>query len=489
MRSVWNGSLSFGFVDIPVQVFSAHTTPSQIRLKTVDSRDNAPLGTKTINKTTGEEVPASAKAKAYDDIIITSEELESIAIQPNKTIEVDHFVQVSQIPHHFFDKPYFVRPQTNSKGYWLLYDLLYIESKAAMVMFTLQKKRYPAAIIAHQGALMLLLLRERNGVATGDALDIPERHEIQQRELEFAIQLSNSMTKDFDVEFLVDEYQDRLRDLISRKAAGKPIKLPKLDYDPHTFQPMLAHRFGDHEHKVTFPVYAQPKLDGVRCHISAKGAYSRHGRKFESCGTILSALSKIFKAHPDLVLDGELYGTEEFYDTAAMVKSRRDQQDLDFHIFDCPSHPGTFSERIAFLKSLGLTTVETVEVESRDDLDALYSDWCKHYEGQMVRLDTRYYCKRTSSLLKRKPFVTEEFLVLDVVPGQGKREGTVGALILQAEGGTFTADIAASDKVRRELFQEDLVGEMATVKHAGYTHNQIPRRGAVVVAIRDYERI
>ena len=143
-----------------------------------------------------------------------------------------------------------------------------------------------------------------------------------------------------------------------------------------------------------------------------------------------ATLAPVFRKHPGLVLDGELYAhaaPEGLSTIVSLVntrqpgpeKQRRCQALIGFHVFDMPSHPGLFMARLAALPTVlkpdldsesGIHVVEAAPASSAARLDQFYADYLAcGYEGQMIRLDAPYAPRRSSCLLKRKPLSDAEF--------------------------------------------------------------------------------
>jgi DNA ligase-1 len=111
------------------------------------------------------------------------------------------------------------------------------------------------------------------------------------------------------------------------------------------------------------------------------------------------------------------------------------------------------------------------------------------YEGQMVRLNAAYENKRSKFLMKRKEFIDEEYVIVDIVEGEGNRAGTAGYMQFFARNGkSFKSNIKGSFPWLRQLLKDrkSLIGKKATIKYFNLTPDSIPRFG-FVVAVRDYE--
>ena len=277
------------------------------------------------------------------------------------------------------------------------------------------------------------------------------------------------------------------------------------------FKPMLAKPYDKYKHKLEFPVYVQPKLDGIRA-IGMHGALqSRKGKKFVATPHIVDDLDQAFEDYTEympLGLDGELYCNKYSNDFEKIVSIVRKQkptekdlalaeQDLEYWVYDAPSEK-PFADRwadvmwVAGLMVFGLSikTVPTFKCKSFEDIDKYYRLFLEQgYEGQIIRANGPYEQKRSSLLLKRKEFIDEEFTIKGFEEGLGNRSGMVGRVVLELDHGKiFGANIRGSHKYLTKLFQspESSIGKKATVRYFERTAHNVPRF-PVVVAIRDYE--
>ena len=273
-------------------------------------------------------------------------------------------------------------------------------------------------------------------------------------------------------------------------------------------EPMLAKKYEDYAEEIVFPVYSQPKLDGIRCVARKDGLWSRNGKKFVSVPHIERALEKFFEQHPHMIFDGELYCdkfSNDFNTICSLVKKTKptDQDLIDsaasiqYHVYDAIFSTEVFRYRTIaveeFIKQINSSSVKTVEtktVNSKQELDALYEQYITDgYERQMVRLNKKYENKRSKSLLKRKEFQDKEYVILDVIEGEGNRSGGAGAMVFQNESGVrFNSNIKGSREYCSQLLKDrlDIIGKSATVQYFNLTPDNIPRF-PFVIAIRDYE--
>src|SRR5438874_7214521 len=129
-RGLWKGAISFGLVNVPVELFSAEKRSSELDLTMLDKRDLAPVGYKRYNKASGEDVPWSEIVKGYeyeDDkyVVLSDEDFRRANVEASKTVDIAAFVERGSIPAKFFETPYYLAPgKRGEKPYALLRDAL-----------------------------------------------------------------------------------------------------------------------------------------------------------------------------------------------------------------------------------------------------------------------------------------------------------------------------------------------------------------------------
>lgn len=279
------------------------------------------------------------------------------------------------------------------------------------------------------------------------------------------------------------------------------------------FSPMLAKNYEDYDLDLDnncITLFSQPKLDGVRAIVSAKGMFSRKGEPLITAPHILEDLQDLFDARPNLILDGELYNhdlKDDFNTLLSLVKKKKptvedlikSEEIVQYHIYDYFS-ASNFEERIddlrgmfnkfSLTKSNIIKLVDTHFVEFQDELDSLYGKYNEAgYEGQMVRISKEgYENKRSKYLLKRKEFITEEFRIIRIEVGEGNRSEVAGRVYVHDEENnvSFKAGIRGSFEFCKKLLEEadSYVNGSVTIRFQNRTPDNIPR---FPVAIAFYE--
>ena len=217
---------------------------------------------------------------------------------------------------------------------------------------------------------------------------------------------------------------------------------------------MLAHKYN--EDKADYPAFIQPKLDGVRCLFTAKGAFSRANNRFMNVEHIEQALKPFFAKNPTAILDGELYNhglKDDFEKIISLVKKKKptDQDKAEakelvqYHIYDVASMTiGTYTDRYLFIlaeQSLKnkacLQVIDNNLVLDFDDAIKIHKKNLKlGYEGSMYRTPSgKYKGTRSWDLMKFKDFHDTEATIIGYEIGKGKRQGTLGKFIMQDDEG------------------------------------------------------
>lgn len=234
-RPTWKGNISFGLVNVPIQMFTA-VRKHDVNFRQVHASTKARVRRKRVDAETGEEVPNDEIVKGYEVgdgqyLVVDPEELEQLDPDRSRTIEIRDFVEVGDIDPIYFDRPYYLAPDGEgaARPYRLLTEAMERTGKAAIATFVMRTKEYLAAIRARDGVLILSTMNFADEVADPADLDVPELDdvEVQDREVEMAEQLIENLLTDFDPTAYRDEHQERIREYLESKAEGQEVHLPE----------------------------------------------------------------------------------------------------------------------------------------------------------------------------------------------------------------------------------------------------------------------
>lgn len=265
-------------------------------------------------------------------------------------------------------------------------------------------------------------------------------------------------------------------------------------------KPLLAHLYS--EHRVIYPCYTQPKLNGVRA-LYQMGHFQSRDELPWNPSVVAHLTEPLRKIFPDnVILDGELYvhgwTLQEINGAIAVNRlgpSDRTQE-IEFHVFDSVDRNKPFEIRYELVSNLLQQTthlhkakpVETHKVHNEDLANIYYKKWVDlGYEGAMYRLGENKYTEpksgrgvsdknnRTWSLLKRKGFLDHEFEIFDVEEGLGKRSNMVGALVCKTpEGKFFRVGTGLTEHDATFYFQNPPIGKHAKIQYLCLSLNKIP---------------
>lgn len=232
MRPVWKGAISFGLVNIPINLMSAED-PSELKFHMMDVKDHAKIKYQRVNADTGKEVEWDDIVKAYEFpdgsyVIVTDEDFEKADLKASKTFEIEQFITTKELNPMYLEKPYYVAPlKGGEKPYILLHDAMKESGKVAIGRVTIRTKQSLGALLPVEDALVLILLRYAEEVRSAEGIKVPEDAKISDKEMELALTLIDGLTKPWNPEEFKDEYSGALMARIEAKAKLKGKELPE----------------------------------------------------------------------------------------------------------------------------------------------------------------------------------------------------------------------------------------------------------------------
>jgi DNA end-binding protein Ku len=226
--AIWSGSVGFGLVQVPVRLVTA-TRSRDVSFNQLEEGTGARIRYKKVSDATGEEVKPDRIQKGYEIskgryVVVEAEELASLAPKASHTIDIEEFVDLSEIDPVYFEQPYYLVPdEKGKKAYRLLVDAMSELNKVAIGRIVIRAKERLVAIRTLDGLLCVETMRYSDEVVARDGL-APEDVEVGEREVAMARQLIESLAVDkFEPEKFRDEYREQVLDLVERKAAGEEI--------------------------------------------------------------------------------------------------------------------------------------------------------------------------------------------------------------------------------------------------------------------------
>jgi DNA end-binding protein Ku len=246
-RAIWSGSISFGLVNIPVKLYSA-VSRKTVHFNQLDARTNSRIKQKRVSAEDGADVPFEQIVKGYelasgDYVVVTDDELAALDPKALRTIDIDEFVDLTEIDPIFYDSAYYLAPDQATKPYALLSRAMEESNKVGVAHFVMRTKQYLAAIRPMEGVLTLSTMVYADEV--NEPTEIPELAELEEvelsdKELDMARQLVESLAVDFEPEKFEDGYRVAVLDLIERKAAGEDVVAPAASAEPDKVIDLMA---------------------------------------------------------------------------------------------------------------------------------------------------------------------------------------------------------------------------------------------------------
>ena len=232
MRSIWNGTIGFGLVNIPVKLYSAIES-GNIDLDMLDSRDHSHIKYQRINEKTRKEGPYEKIVKGYlmndEYIVLEEQDFDDASPEKSRNIAIENFVKVDEINPMLFETSYYAEPaKQGEKAYALLLKALEKTKLAGFGSFVLRQKEALCVIYPKNGVLVISRIRFAQEIRKTDELNTPDDINVGKKELDVALALIKQYTSDFDIEAYKDTYNQQLMKIIKAKAKGKRPTIKKL---------------------------------------------------------------------------------------------------------------------------------------------------------------------------------------------------------------------------------------------------------------------
>jgi DNA end-binding protein Ku len=237
-RAIWSGSLSFGLVNVPVQLVSA-VRDRDVHFRQLHEKDGAPIATRRFCAKEDVEVPFEEIGRGFEtddgkQVILTDEELAAAAPRKSRTIDIEAFVDADDLDPLLLDHPYVLLPAGETDGvrraYRLLADVLAGSDRLALGRFVLRAKEHLVAISVRDGLLSLTTMRFPDEVRPANDVDGSSGKKPTPAALKAAVEVIEAMSTDWDPERYEDQHRKRLLAVV--KQAGRTAEVPEEREDP-----------------------------------------------------------------------------------------------------------------------------------------------------------------------------------------------------------------------------------------------------------------
>jgi DNA end-binding protein Ku len=229
-RPIWTGTLSFGLLNVPVQLMTGERR-SELHFRMLDGRNNAAVKYERKNAETGEDVPWNEIVKAYEYekgnyVVLEPEDIKNASPTGRESVEIETFVDGASIPPQYYDKPYVLVPGKKAeKGYVLLRETLKETGKVGIGRVVLRTKEYLCAVLPQDDALVLEILRFEDEVVDASEYKLPsgktDEYRVNDKELKMARQLIESMSDEWKPSDFKDQFSVRLHKVIEERMKQK----------------------------------------------------------------------------------------------------------------------------------------------------------------------------------------------------------------------------------------------------------------------------
>jgi DNA end-binding protein Ku len=225
-RPFWSGTLTFGLVSVPVNLFPANKS-SRAPLRTLSS-EGEPLARKYYSEKTERDLDADQMVRGYEIdkgkyVVVTDEELDRLAPEKSRDIDLKSFVPAESIPPMYFERGYFLTPASGSeKAYKLLAETMEKGSKAGLATFVMRGKEYLVAIFAEHGILRAETMRFPDELRSPADVGLPEKPKVPAATVKkFEKLISSRSKRQLSPRKLEDEQTERLLKLVKKKSAQR----------------------------------------------------------------------------------------------------------------------------------------------------------------------------------------------------------------------------------------------------------------------------
>jgi DNA end-binding protein Ku len=229
-RALWKGSISFGLVNIPIELHTA-VRDHRPRFRMLHAKDASPVRFERVCIRDGHPVAWEDLVKGYEYekgrfVVITKEDFRAAALEKTRTIDIIDFVDADEIDDRFFETPYYLVPaKGGERAYALLREAIRESGRIGIAKFILRDAQHLAAVEVIDEALVLSVMRFADELVKVDQFAFPAAKNIRAQELQMAKSLVNSLAAKWDPAKYTDQYRENLMKIIQAKLKGRKVEL------------------------------------------------------------------------------------------------------------------------------------------------------------------------------------------------------------------------------------------------------------------------
>jgi DNA end-binding protein Ku len=239
-RAYWKGSLKLSLVSCPVLLYPASTTVDKTRFHMINKETGNRLKQQMVDAETGDVVESDRKGRGYElkkgeYVEVEKDELEAVQIESGHTIDIDSFVPKDEIDKRYINHPYYIAPDGKAgiDAFAVIRDAMKDRDRVALARIVLTNREHIIAIEPLGKGLLGITLRYPYEVRDEhEYFDDIKTPKISKDMVELASHILDTKAAHFDPSKFKDEYEDALKTLVKRKAAGKPVKSAEREERP-----------------------------------------------------------------------------------------------------------------------------------------------------------------------------------------------------------------------------------------------------------------
>jgi DNA end-binding protein Ku len=231
-HAIWNGTINFGLVTIPVKLQTAVRT-NDVRFNFLHAKDEGRIQNIRTCSVDGQEVPYDEIVRGYEYekgkyVVLSDEDFARVNVEATQSVDILEFVDLSEINPMYFEKPYYLEPEKKGRhAYALLREALRETNKVGIAKVVIRAREHLAAVKPNGDALVLELMHFADEIVDQESLDLPPVEKPIENEMKVAKLLIDTMAASFDPERFHDTYRDEVLAMIDARAAGKSIPAGK----------------------------------------------------------------------------------------------------------------------------------------------------------------------------------------------------------------------------------------------------------------------
>ena len=232
-RSIWNGTIAFGLVTVPIKVYSA-TESKTVHFREVHAKDGSKIEHRRICSKDGKEIDYDDVVKGFEVskgkwVELTDDEIAAAAGSQSRRLDIDHFVPADEIDPHFYERTYYLGTQDKGKdAYALLHAALEKSGRAGVGRWIFHNRERTVVLRTLGDVLAIHTMRFADDLVDPADFDLPRvRRKPSDREIKMAASLVDGLHEAFDPSAYEDAYRKEVLALVKRKAEGKNIEPPE----------------------------------------------------------------------------------------------------------------------------------------------------------------------------------------------------------------------------------------------------------------------